>query len=82
MQISWGLKNGDFGKLEEGQGDWNKSMNWSKFLEEKREESKARINNFTAYLQSFCFLPSDKRNCFFQLDVVTLYAKCTFLDTE
>ena len=71
MQISWGLKNGDFGKLEEGQGDWNKSMNWSKFLEEKRDERKARINSFTAYLQSFHFLPSDKRNCF-QLDVVKI----------
>ena len=42
MQISWGLKNGGFGKLEEDQGDWNKRMNWSKFLEAKREESKAK----------------------------------------
>lgn len=47
-------------------------MNWSKFLEEKREESKARINSFTAYLQSFCFLPSDRGSQFFQLDVVKI----------
>jgi len=67
VQISWGLKNGGFGKLEEGQGDWNKRMNWSKFLEAKREESKARINSFTAYFQSFCFLPSDRRNSVFSV---------------
>ena len=72
MQISWGLKNGGFGKPEESQGDWNKRMNWSKFLEEKRDESKARINSFTAYFQSFCFLPSDRGTQFFQLDVVKI----------
>ena len=72
MQISWGLKNGGFGKLEEGQGDWNKRMNWSKFLEAKREESKARIKVLQHIFRVFVFVPVTGGTQFFQLDVVKI----------